>query len=273
MEVRRQLTPGLSFLHLGQDHWAWLQEPLPAEPAYTHIKLFHTPSFSQHNLPAPSWCLPTQVLPDSSSLADWTKSGDFPLNTPASVQSLSPACEVGNETRTGRSKTEAATRKPQSWTGPEGHGRFSRPQGREGSRQSQWGVEVGGPTGSNSSDSQLLPRATLQHQAPACPSRNSWTSVWFLPHRMHPLTNSLQVGGGHHANRREEGKRPSQHVNKQKSVFLSNHSRKIFRGNTKLFLGYKAPTHNNKQGPHLTKKLYKDANVLPPTEARDGDYC
>lgn len=87
---------------------------------------------------------------------------------------------------------------------------------------------------------------------------------------MHPLTPfKYGVCVCVHANRREGGGgQEAKPACKQKSVFLSNHSRKIFRGNTKLFLGYKAPTHNNKQGPHLTKlykepAVVKDANVLP----------
>lgn len=66
--------------------------------------------------------------------------------------------------------------------------------------------------------------------------------------------------------RGEGGKRPSQHVNRRASFSLIIHVK--YLGEIQNFLEYKAPTHNNKQGPHLTKlykepAVVKDANVLP----------
>lgn len=131
-------------------------------------------------------------------------------------------------------------------------------------------MELGGPTGRRSSNSnccQESPSSTRSSLA-----QQEFLNFCVIPTTSHASSNKTPYksggGRGQHANRR--GGQEAKLACKHKSVLLSNHSRKVFRGNTKLFLGSKAPTHNN-QGPHLTKKLYKelsvvkDANVLPPT--------
>lgn len=117
----------------------------------------------------------------------------------------------------------------------------------------------------------MVPQGEVPATANCCQEPPSSTRLQPVPagipellydsYHMHAPSNKtpFKSGGWRGACKQKRGGQEAKPACKQKSVF---------RGNTKLFLEYKAPTHNNKQGPHLTKlykepSVVKDANVLP----------